>query len=56
MIRICCKRDYLADCENMKYVKVIRVIIKHLSKLQVLIKEEKGIEVNWVIILKDRPS
>lgn len=52
MIKIHCERDYLAGWEKMKYAKAMRVIIKQLKEFQVAIKEEKGIEVNCLIIMK----
>lgn len=52
MIEICCKRNYLAHWEKEKYAKEIRVIIKQLKKFQEATKEEKGIEVNCLIIMK----
>lgn len=52
MIRIHCERNRLSGWEKMKYAKAMGVIIKQLREFQTAIKEEKGIEVNVLIIMK----
>ncbi|MCG2706687.1 MAG: hypothetical protein L6254_03985 [Candidatus Omnitrophica bacterium] len=52
LIKIHCERDYLAGWEKTKYAKAMRVIIKQLREFQATIKEEKGIEINCLIIIK----
>lgn len=52
MIEIYCERGCLAGWEKRKYARAMRVIIKQMKKFQAAIKEEKGIELNCLIIMK----
>ena len=50
MIKICCKRNYLAEWEKIKYAKALSAIIKQLKKFRVATKY--GIEIDYLIIMK----
>ena len=52
MIKICCERDRLEGWEKIRYASAIGVIVRELKKFQGAIKDEKAVEVDYLIIMK----
>jgi hypothetical protein len=52
VIKISCERDQLAGWEKIRYARAISVIIRELKDFQKAIKEEKVVEVDYLIIIK----
>ena len=52
MIRISCEREHLEGWEKIRHARAISLIIRGLREFHKVIKEEKAIEVNYLIIMK----
>ncbi len=52
MIKISCERDRLQGWEKIRYARGISLVIRKLREFQEAIKEEKVVEVDYLIIMK----
>ncbi len=52
MVRIFCKRDRLEGWEKIRYARAIGVIVRELKEFREVIKKEKAVEVDYLIIMK----
>lgn len=52
MIKICCKRNRLKGWEKIRYARAIGIIVRQLREFREAIKQEKAVEVDYLIIMK----